>query len=601
MHHSRPDGFPASGHLEGRGNQSNDQRRRPGRFERGSPHAFGNKKASPLSSTVRGHNRASYLTPSLPESSLFVTILRHRIWLPDARGMLLWYGILLIAFGGLLVPLKVTWPFLSNLWAFMLVPPFVGALFYTRGTYLLMLAQFHLASVLLVTAFDMLRTGSGPGGIQEGIYTATIYIAAVGIGCEVTYRLTQARRRAERRYRILFERSVAGVFHATPEGLLLDCNAAFAMLLGAKNARDVMGPFGGALRGSYTGTQEWDSLLVSLREHGTIANRERALQRPDGTVLWLLETLTLLPADVSVGIDLGVGVVHATQGTHAVIVDKRPGRRQLGRAVGTSSIRGVESPWVTAEPGPGPGPGYGHGQLVEGTVIDITERKLAEEALKRQARTDALTGALNRGEMDTVLAQGIADAERSGELLSLILFDIDHFKRVNDDYGHDTGDDVLRGVVSTVAGVLRDGDRLARYGGEEFAIMLPGTSGESAVAVAERLRLAVASRIFYARNVGAAGPLHEQARSSFQVTVSVGVSQWRGNGIAMTFQTDGADVGTSGTGNGDLVGWGDTLETLVKRADRALYRAKAAGRNQVQLWQTGPLGASPADIINSNS
>lgn len=162
--------------------------------------------------------------------------------------------------------------------------------------------------------------------------------------------------------------------------------------------------------------------------------------------------------------------------------------------------------------------------------------------LRRLSVRDGLTGLLNRAEFQRQLDARILQALRSGAPVSLLMLDIDHFKRVNDRYGHQAGDEALRHVAETVAENVRPGDIVARYGGEEFAVLLPDTGLTSAVAVAERVRAAVA-----ARPVSAATPL--------AVSVSVGV--------------------------GGCPGHGEKPGDLVRAADEALYEAKRTGRNRV--------------------
>ncbi|MFT3996901.1 MAG: PleD family two-component system response regulator [Asticcacaulis sp.] len=162
------------------------------------------------------------------------------------------------------------------------------------------------------------------------------------------------------------------------------------------------------------------------------------------------------------------------------------------------------------------------------------------------AVTDPLTGLNNRRFMDMQLAQLMRRHLKSAEPVSLLLLDIDHFKRVNDTYGHDAGDEVLKEFARRVAQNVRAIDMPCRMGGEEFVVVMPDTGGEDAQTIAERVRQSVA---------GAPFGLPDGRR--LDVTVSVGVSS--------------------------LNGLGDTLEAFVKRADEAVYEAKSSGRNRVIL------------------
>lgn len=172
--------------------------------------------------------------------------------------------------------------------------------------------------------------------------------------------------------------------------------------------------------------------------------------------------------------------------------------------------------------------------------------RLASESVERKmtemAQTDPLTGLFNRRQMSLRLQEEAARFKRSGTDFSVIIADIDHFKGINDRYGHDVGDRVLSRVALLFAEALRGGDAVARWGGEEFLVLLPGAHLSAAQEVAQRLRLAAASRL--ADVEGLEAPL----------TVTFGVS---------TFAAT------------------PSLERCLKAADEALYRGKAEGRNRV--------------------
>jgi diguanylate cyclase len=157
-----------------------------------------------------------------------------------------------------------------------------------------------------------------------------------------------------------------------------------------------------------------------------------------------------------------------------------------------------------------------------------------------QARTDSLTGLPNRRSFDDALQRQIAERQRTGTAFSLMIIDADHFKAINDRYGHLVGDSVLRSLAEVLEGRLRRMDTIARIGGEEFAVILPSTAGPNACHAAEHCRLAMASHSFQGEKL------------RLRLTVSVGVAA-----------ADSRDDGTS----------------LLRRADQALYAAKQAGRN----------------------
>jgi diguanylate cyclase (GGDEF)-like protein/PAS domain S-box-containing protein len=182
------------------------------------------------------------------------------------------------------------------------------------------------------------------------------------------------------------------------------------------------------------------------------------------------------------------------------------------------------------------------GEIIRGieVVRDITERKKMEEELKQLAVTDIMTGAYNRTKFDEIMGREMYRAKRFVEPLSIIIFDIDHFKKVNDRYGHITGDYVLKTLSVFIKEQIRQIDYLVRWGGEEFVIIAPETNLEGAQVLAERIRKGIESYRF-----------DKVAR----VTLSFGVTE---------FKKD------------------DDLDSILKRADDALYKAKLNGRNRVE-------------------
>ncbi len=169
-----------------------------------------------------------------------------------------------------------------------------------------------------------------------------------------------------------------------------------------------------------------------------------------------------------------------------------------------------------------------------------------EEALRVQATHDALTGAWNHGAIIDILQRELSRAEREGISTSAVLVDLDDFKRVNDTYGHLTGDAVLRETAQRMTRVLRRYDVLGRYGGEEFLVVLPGCEAPDAQALAERLRQCIAC-----------GPA-ATSMGKVSFTISLGVTT---------------------TGKGETMG----VAAILQRADEALYRAKREGRNRVAV------------------
>lgn len=164
---------------------------------------------------------------------------------------------------------------------------------------------------------------------------------------------------------------------------------------------------------------------------------------------------------------------------------------------------------------------------------------------------DHLTGTLNRRGMEDAFEREFARSERHGIPLSIALLDVDHFKRLNDTYGHDTGDQALIHLANVVKEILRPTDTVARYGGEEFVVILPNTADADAVSIMTRLQRELTKRFF----------LHDNER--ILITFSAGVTQREGQ---------------------------ETSDAMIARADGALYRAKQTGRNRVLLANPGESG-----------
>ncbi len=165
------------------------------------------------------------------------------------------------------------------------------------------------------------------------------------------------------------------------------------------------------------------------------------------------------------------------------------------------------------------------------------------DILSNAAAIDPLTGCYNRREFENQLKKNISGAMRYKTDLSIFMFDLDHFKKVNDEYGHLAGDEVLKDIASIVQSDMREGDIVARYGGEEFIAILPGASKFKAMELAERLRIKISNKATQYNN------------DKIHVTASFGVAQ---------FDHECTDI-----------------KNLIKNADDMLYKAKVKGRNMV--------------------
>ncbi len=198
----------------------------------------------------------------------------------------------------------------------------------------------------------------------------------------------------------------------------------------------------------------------------------------------------------------------------------------------------------------------GEVETVVVTLQDVTDLamahralELAKERLEQSSRLDGLTGLFNRSHWESRLAEEFRRSRRSGAPLALVMFDLDHFKAINDTFGHPAGDDILRGVGDRLRMILRETDIAGRYGGEEFGVIATDCTAEGACVLAERIRSGIEAHAF------------EHDGREIQVTVSLGVA--------------GSDCTA------------DNHERLIARADEALYRSKREGRNRYSVCPPG--------------
>jgi diguanylate cyclase len=184
-------------------------------------------------------------------------------------------------------------------------------------------------------------------------------------------------------------------------------------------------------------------------------------------------------------------------------------------------------------------------QQLSAATARITRLKDSMEELKREATTDLLTGLVNRKAFAAKMRRALTEARTDGFAVCILMIDVDHFKRVNDTYGHPAGDLVLRLIGRVLADSVKGRDTAARYGGEEFAVLLVRADLKAATTVANQIRVTLESKQLFKKR---------SAEDPVRITVSVGVAQFRPN---------------------------ETAASVLERADAALYQAKSLGRNQV--------------------
>lgn len=283
----------------------------------------------------------------------------------------------------------------------------------------------------------------------------------------------------EQKYRNLQENLPVGIYRAGEDGVLKTANRALVGMMGFDSFEELQNA---QLQDVWVDIEQRTEMIDRLRNEGSVLNYQVNLRRRDGSEL-----------------------------------------------IASFDARGTFD---------------SDGKLVyfDTIVQDITSRVLAKRELERLARTDSLTGLLNRQRLMERLEKEVERATRYGRPLSVMIMDLDHFKEVNDNYGHLAGDSVLVSTAKTVSSTLRATDFAGRYGGEEFCVVLPETGMDGAADLAQRLREAVENKEHYIDG------------ASLTVTCSIGVAEAES---------------------------GDVEETIAM-ADAALYLAKGSGRNRVE-------------------
>ncbi|MBE9159318.1 diguanylate cyclase [Nodosilinea sp. LEGE 06152] len=303
-------------------------------------------------------------------------------------------------------------------------------------------------------------------------------------------RMADQLKASESRYRSLIDHVPIGLCRFSVEGQPLDGNPALLSIFGFDAIADLLQA--SPIQPSSPVIDQAQPMLWRdyLRQAGTLKDCELNLSRSDGRNLWV---------------------------------------RVVARAIADAS---------------------GTIQYYEGAVEDITEIKAAQIALQELAMRDSLTHIYNRRHFIELASQELARSARFNRPVTLLMIDIDHFKTINDTYGHLVGDTVLRDIALRIKTNLRQSDILARYGGEEFILMMPETDQTQALSGAERLRQMIATTPF------------DSGSDPLSVTASIGLSCWPANPDA----------------NAPL----PHINDLISKADLALYRAKHSGRNQTQ-------------------
>jgi len=403
---------------------------------------------------------------------------------------------------------------------------------------------------------------------------------------------------SERRYRQLFDNAQVGIFKTRPDGTLSEANQTIAELMGF----DTIEEFKSINAGNrYADPEERATLWRHLEKNGEVSNFKARIICKDNSLIWVEFSGKLDPDGSLNGIMVDITArVEAEQileerdelhraffeENKAVMLLYNPKdssiqfanpaacyyygysndeltsmtKSQLNRMSegeiftemqqAATERRGYfnfihtmkDNTLRDVEVYTGP-ISMGNRQLHYSIVHDVTEKRRLERKLERMATRDQLTGALNRHAFFEMAKNELARAHRYNRPTAMLMLDLDHFKQINDTYGHATGDDVLRVFALTCRAELRDTDLYGRMGGEEFAAMLVETDEEQAMVVAERLRSIIKNTII---------PTDDEIQIS--ITVSIGVSMQREN---------------------------DTVTRMLKRADQGLYDAKETGRNKI--------------------
>lgn len=304
--------------------------------------------------------------------------------------------------------------------------------------------------------------------------------------------LNQEIRAKEVKYRTIFSNAAEGIFRCSPEGGLAEANPAMAAIFGY-DAPDEFLAQTRHVDELFDQASDRDLYRSLLKEKGGVQRFEAAMRRADGSTVW---------AQIS---------------TQALDDVKENKPSQVG------------------------------------VILDVTEHRQMLADLAHMANTDELTGLCNRRYFMELAQREIHRAKRSQRPLSLVMADVDHFKSVNDNLGHDAGDIALRALASVMRTCIRESDICARIGGEEFIVLLPETGRHYAKQAAERLRERME------------GTRIEYQETTIHITLSLGLTTWQP-------ELEETAPATA------------TLDCLLKNGDIALYAAKTNGRNRLETY-----------------
>jgi diguanylate cyclase (GGDEF)-like protein/PAS domain S-box-containing protein len=322
---------------------------------------------------------------------------------------------------------------------------------------------------------------------------------------------------SEEKYRTLVNNVNIGIFRRAPGSMrALYINPAMIKIFGYDSVEEFMSI---DLPDLYVNIEDRTSLENEVQQSGFVRNRELAAKKKDGTPIWCSVTITA-QYDENGGLKLMDGIMEDITARKKIQENLQKNHDQL-----ESRIKERTTDLAQAN---------------ELLLSEIAERKHVEEKLRELSETDPLTMIYNRRKLLEIMMLEIEKAKRHARQLTLIMFDIDSFKKINDQYGHNAGDAILKTSATIICSIVRKIDIFARYGGDEFIVLSPETGLEGALVLAEKIRVAIEQHVY---------------TDAGSVTVSIGV----------------AELSKDDSGSG-----------FIAKADEALYAAKKKGRNKVE-------------------